>query len=438
VGKGLLIIILGSVITLATVNMSLLRTSNAGMDNAFDYYEHMQARNMGNSMVNFLLSRVADSSAYRNSDGEKQSFSWGELDYRVIDTAWTEGDTLVLVEVEIDYNGIPKTISSFSRTTLPDGWVPPFVRAAWTANADLNNTISDMYIDGRNHDLNGNIVPNSGTMGVSSSVAFTNAENAAIGGTYDSVDYDLSYPENPDIIEDNYNWGGKFPESPDEILGYPEGTLKSIAQSGVQGSQYILNPVHSQDKIDNTNLNFPLSGVTYIELTDGIERELKMSGTDNSGILIVHGPNASSRLKGVKMEELKAGKNQVIVCHDWDLPNERTMVVAESAVSGHLAHGDIEGPCGGTHTYFQGLIVTDYSFHHHLDVLGAMLQLSPNLETVKNCNGNKDHWVNYSREAIENATGFAAKETNLVGNNTDRNNNTGFGCGRQKSTYWLE
>ena len=179
-GKGLLIIIFGSVMTLAMVNNSFIKSSQSGIDNAFGYYEHMQARNMGNSMVNFLLSRVADSAAYRISDGEKQSFSWGDLDYRVVDTGWAVGDTLIMIEVVMDYGGSPKTIKSFSRTTIPDAWVPPFIRAAWTANADLNNTISDMYIDGKDHDLNGNVVPNSGTMGVSSSVAFYNVDEAAI------------------------------------------------------------------------------------------------------------------------------------------------------------------------------------------------------------------------------------------------------------------
>ena len=86
------------------------------------------------------------------------------------------------------------------------------------------------------------------------------------------------------------------------------------------------------------------------------------------------------------------------------------------------------------------MIITDYSFHHHLDILGGVIQLSPDLELVKNCNGNKDHWVKYSAEAIRASTGFAATETGLVGNNLDalRFRLDGIGCGRQKAAFWYE
>ena len=51
--------------------------------------------------------------------------------------------------------------------------MPPPVRAAWTTNGDVNNTISDMYVDGRDHDLNLNIIPGTGMPGVTTSVEFT-------------------------------------------------------------------------------------------------------------------------------------------------------------------------------------------------------------------------------------------------------------------------
>ena len=44
------------------------------------------------------------------------------------------------------------------------------------------------------------------------------------------------------MIEKSYNWGGSFPETPDEILGYPNTILKTIPQSGENGSQYLYNP----------------------------------------------------------------------------------------------------------------------------------------------------------------------------------------------------
>lgn len=39
-------------------------------------------------------------------------------------------------------------------------------------------------------------------------------------------------------------------------------------------------------------------------------------------------------------------KEKVTICHKPGTPAEKTMEVPEAAVSGHLGHGDSEGPCG--------------------------------------------------------------------------------------------
>lgn len=436
-GRALILMILSSIMILSVVRVKVLNSISMGAENAINHYDHVQARNISNSWLNMLLSRVSDDSEYRTDGYESEYINSGTVSYRISDTTFALGDTLLKIHVEVNYKGYPKSLTTFSRSPVADGWVPASIRGAWTANADLNNTISDMIIDGRNHDLNSNVIPNSGIPGVSSSTSFSNVDNAEIGGTCNGIDYATAFPENREIIEEFYGWNGSFPESPDEILGYPEGTLKSIALSGKGGSQYVLNP--NGKNIDNKVLEFPLRGVTYIELTDGEERKLKIEGPGNSGIVVVHGPGATSRLGGVKIEELKVKKNQTIVCHNWGQIGEATKVISVDALADHLDHGDIQETCGANYTWFQGLIVTDYSFHHHLDVLGAILQLSPDLEVSKTCNGNKDHWVKFSREAIERATKFVAEESGLMTNKFGNGLTTkGFGCGRSKTTFRYE
>ncbi len=446
-GKGLLIIILGSIMMLGVVSITFVKASRSGSDNALEYYENIQARNMGNSMVNMLLSKLADDSGFRKSSFADKSFMKGDLEYRVVDTALTEGDTLVKIQVIANYNGQEKYITTFTEATSAAGWVPPVVRAAWTANGDMNNTISDMYIDGRDHALDLSIVPGTGLPAVSLSKEFHNYDGAALGGTYEGVDYRLSNPEDPDIIEEFFTWGGSFPKSPDEILGYPEGTLKELAKSGVGGGQFL--KMKDEENIDEVYLDFPLSGVTYIEIKDDIERNLIMKGPGNEGLLIVHGPGAGSRLKGLKIEPwVKTKKPKVKdgdpweMCHHPGEETEESMTVPADEVEEHLDHGDMAGFCPDPETdslWFKGLIVTDFSFHHHLDILGAVVQLSENLETDKRCNGNQDHWVKYSSAAIKEATQFTAENTGLVGNSTEVNySSEGFGNGRQKSTYWFE
>ena len=120
-------------------------------------------------------------------------------------------------------------------------------------------------------------------------------------------------------------------------------------------------------------LTYPLSGVTYIELTNAAPIELLLQQTGNSGIVVIHRDGGNSNISGVK----------------FDKDNSDGL--------------------------FTGLLITDYSFHHHINILGSVIQLSPNLETEKKCNGNKDHWVYYSSEAISNATEIAAEITGLSG-----------------------
>ncbi|HLG33212.1 MAG TPA: hypothetical protein VI362_09220 [Ignavibacteriaceae bacterium] len=388
-GKAILIVILGSIVLLGTLNMNTNRYLNSDTENSVDFYADAHARNIACSMTQMLLSQIADNMAYKTSGTQQSSFFGGNTEYSVSRVLFA-GDSLTRVQVTANYMGKARQVTAYCK---PGGWTPPFLRGAWTANGNLNQTISDMYIDGRDYKLDGTIVPTNGMYGVSTSVPFVNTYFAAIGGTNNLIDYPMQFPENPNIIE-QYNWGGNFPETPDEILGYPEGTLKGIAQSKVSGSQYVTNV---------SSLVFPLSGVTYVDLpaNSSVDLDLKyVSSTANKGILIVHAPNRSSKVNHLKSE----------------YPNKTNSIP------------------------FKGIIITDYSFHHHLNILGAVLQLSPNLELSKICNGNKDHWVHFSREAIINATEVVAKNSKYSGNNNWGGDNVyaGLGPRRYHVKYWYE
>ncbi|MFC2139210.1 hypothetical protein ACFLR4_00990 [Bacteroidota bacterium] len=392
-GKSTLILILGAVTLFAVANVNVNNSIFESGKMSFGYFNQVHARNVANSMIQILLSELGNDFDFRVDPGDSLSLLGGLAEYKITDCT---GDDSMLVKIEVNarypYPSIYyKTQNTVAYAAPGGGWVPPFVRGAWTANANLDNTISDMYIDGRNHDYDLSIdPPNSGRPGVSTSTDFVNTQNAAIGGTsWAGVDYPMTYPEDPAIIEENYDWGGTFPVTPDEILGYPEGTLVSIAKSGAYGSQYVNNPpMITIGKKKNVvgALTYPLSGVTYVRIDNGKDYEFFFQQNNNSGMLIVHGDNREARLVGVKYDES--------TCDDG---------------------------------LFTGLLVTDYSFHHHIDILGAVLQLSPNLESDKECKGNKDHWVYYSSAAIEDATRITSEVSSLIGNNT---NFKGFGSSR--------
>jgi len=408
-GKASLILVLSSIVLFSIYNTNINDSIHLGSKATIERYSEIQAKQTANSIVNIVLTEIAENASYRVTYATEKTLFGTTAKYRVIDTVLNVADTVVKIEVKALFETSfdeDKYFTVTAFTTSPKGWVPPFIRGAWTANADLNNTISDMYIDGRDYNLDLTINPGQGTYAVSSSTGFTNVDGAEIGGTTVG-DVDVSFTTDPnvwgDVIEQNAAWLGSFPTTPDEILGYPEGTLIAIAQSGVNGSQYVLDP---GSKIDSDDLNFPLTGVTYVEITDGIEGKFKFldvsAATPDQGILIMHGPSASSRVKEIARSE------------------------KESTIP------------------FVGLMITDYSFHHHIDILGAVLQLSPNLEDEKNCNGNQDHWVYYSSAAIEGATGMVAEAAGSSGNAALATLGGGggpvsaLGTGRQKVLFWYE
>ena len=379
--KYIMIVVLAGMVTFGISNINLNNTLGGGTNNSVYNFGFNRSHSIATSMGDIILMRLASDFDYRVNTPVTEDLFDGEATFSVEDTFF-EGDSLVKITVAGNFNGITKNVITYA-SKPGKGWVPPMVRGAWTANSTLNNTISDMYIDGRDHDLNLNLIPSTGVYGVSTSVSFVNNDKAEIGGTNNKIDYPMTFPEVAEVIEENYNWGGQFPLSPDEALGLPEGTLKAAAQTGEYGSQYLLNPegYDSRNYIDG--LNYPLSGVTYIEITNGDEYELMLEQNGNSGILVIHNDDRNSNIQGIK----------------YDKDNSDGLLT--------------------------GLLMTDYSFHHHINVLGSIVMLSPDLEEDKNCNGNKDHWVYYSSEAISNATETVAEITG-------ESYNVGYGFGKKR------
>lgn len=345
-GKSVLIILLSTIVLFGLITIIVFKSLGTAQENTIEDYNIKYVRNLNNSVLDILLSKLADSTDYRTQNEENLAILRGISYYSIKDTM-IGNDSLIQIRIRSKFNGTERELIAYAQ--LLGGFVPPILRGVVTANANLNKTISDMIIDGRDHDLNGNVIPSNGIYGISSGTDFINLQNAKIGGTKDGIDYPPSFPHNPNVIEENYDWGGSFPNSPDKILGYPEGTLKSIAQSGINGSQYVTD-IH--------RLRLPLKGITFLELPSG-EYSINLGNFDNEGILIVHNSSISTKI---------------------------TKLIA--------------------HKTFKGLIIGDYMFHLHLNILGGLILLSPNLEMTKECKGNNNHWIYYSSAAIKNATFF--------------------------------
>jgi len=359
-GKSSLIVVFGGVLILSLINLHLNRTTIASFESAVDNYNQFNARNVANQAMEIVLTELADSSKLRVLSPQKipghliGNIPTTQATYTITDAAVSMGGSQIdAVKIEVESVIGTEQARVIVYTRRQSGFVPNPVRAALTANGPLDRTISNMVIDGRDHDINGNLIANNGVYGVSTSLSFVNVGGADIGGTDpDGIDYPPTFPEDPNIIEENFDWGGQFPTSPDVVLGLEEGTLKQIAQSGEGGSQYVTNPDH---------LKYPLRGVTYVEIPPGSKWRKGRILQESSGILIFHNSEGNAAID--------------------DLSSNN------------------KAP-------FRGLIIADYFFHIHLDVIGGIILLSPDLETSRKCSGNKDKKILFSREALIDVTGM--------------------------------
>jgi hypothetical protein len=116
---------------------------------------------------------------------------------------------------------------------------------------------------------------------------------ATVGGTVGGIDYVPSDPAAPGLLQENSPYPGGYPGTPDSVMGgakygFSEGTLKSIAQSGSGGSQYVTDP---------SLLTWPMSGVTYIELPSG--GAMMNPDLNGEGILVIHNGAGNALLKNV-------------------------------------------------------------------------------------------------------------------------------------------
>ena len=369
-----LIIVLSGFITYSIISLTQNKNVTQATENSVDNYAQTKVRNIANSKVQMLMSKVADNYNWRvTSPVTKQIFD-GEATYTVTDETF-DGEDLIKYSVTANVFGTTKQVTAYT-DKFP--FMPPSIKGAITAN---NSVLSNgnLTIDGRNHTALGTVIPETGSYAVWCAGTYTQQGTSDLGGTHLKIDYVPSNPANPNVILENQVWLGGFPGSPDMVMGgsakgFPEGTLKSIAQSGINGSQYVTNASGLSGN--------PLSGVTYVELpTNHPHNQWKDIDITGSGVIVVH-----NSAKNAIMKDLNLGT-------------------------------------------FKGIIIADDMVHVHSTVIGTIIILTPS-PSSGNTVGNSDGAVLYSTEAIFDAlTG-----TNLE----KRMFNYGFGNNRLYVKHWFE
>ncbi len=337
----LLILILSALFSYGILNLSQNNNLGLANQNTIDNYSDFEARNLGNSTINMLMSKIADDSTWRVTSPQEVDIMGGTATYTVT-SAMYNGENLIKFSVNSDYFGTTRSITAYARPMdLISFGVG--VKSAITTNNNVL-VLGNITVDGRDHTKTGVLIPNIGTYGVWTTETFSNSGSATIGGTsLAGIDHAPSKTPDASIIAQHQSWPlGYPPQTPEEALNAPPGfSFKQYALSGNNGSQYVTDPLQ---------LQHPLRGITYVELpSGGFWNEADISG---SGILIVHNDQVNAIIKN-------------------------------------------------TLNSFTGLIIGDDVIHLHSNIIGAIISLTK-YPSEGNTIGNSSGYVLYSREALLN------------------------------------
>jgi hypothetical protein len=351
-GKAIILLVTGVIIISSMIMYNVEASSTRIVKNFTDYYMRQNTQNIAQSGVNLARAQLGIDRNWRAGFSNLKLVD-GVVNVTV-DTTRFDGVPVIRVKsiAESDYgNKHYRRDTSTAYLFYSIKQHPVTVRGLLTANASVSFG-GNSIIDGRDHKLDGTVIPGTGVPAVwSTSPTFSiGPASAKAGGTDDlHVDYAPSNPADPSVVKLSQVDPDGFPQTPDSVFGgakntFPEGTLLAMAKTGYAGSQYVTDP---------TKLKQPITGVTYIELpSGGIWDSPVFSG---SGILIIH-----NKAKNAK-----------------------------------LLNGQ------GT---FKGLIISDDVVHLHGTILGGIVAMKSILSG--NAIGNGGSFLLYSRDAIIQASKF--------------------------------
>lgn len=289
-GRAIAFLVVGIIITSAIIMTNIEAASSRIVDNFGVIYLKQSAANLAQTGVSMGLRQLANDASWRTGIPLMNLFN-GKLVVSAADSSWSGGPAVRIVSVGImDYGQTTEKRDTVIAWVRIGSYGPISVKSVIETNASTK-VGGGLDIDGRDHDLSGNLIPDNGVLAIYTTSTYSHSGSGKVDGTTElGIDNPVKAKSDTSIIRDNQTYPGGFPASPDAVAGglsngYPEGTLKSLAQSGVAGGQY---------SADGSTLTYPLNGVTYVELAPNATWSPKLSG---SGILVVHNATGTARFK---------------------------------------------------------------------------------------------------------------------------------------------
>jgi len=303
-GSAIIIVITGLIIISGIVFHNIQASSTRITENFDEYYLRQTTQDIAQTGAGMALRQLANDKTWRTGFPIMNLLS-GKVKVTASDSTLFGRKVVKIVSIGYSQFGTSLERRDTTITYARRAYVPYPVYGAITTNNAVSS-LGSMTVDGRDHDSTGaTVIPGKGSWGVWTTKTYSIGGSSTIGGTASGTDYAPANPGNAAIIKQNQTHPGGYPGSPDSVLGglsygYPEGTLKAIAQSGTGGSQYTTNPA---------TLTTPLKGVTYVELASGgTWQSMDITG---SGILIVH-----NSAKNAIMKNLNSGTYKGLLIAD--------------------------------------------------------------------------------------------------------------------------
>ncbi len=123
-GKTVILYVLGTLSIFVIINLNLSRQLIDQSTDSYNYFGETQTRNIGNTMVAMLVSKIADSTNYRATSVQSKSLFSGQAIYSVIDTV-VAPDSMIKISVSATYFGQTKNMFSLLKKPGSGGPVPP-------------------------------------------------------------------------------------------------------------------------------------------------------------------------------------------------------------------------------------------------------------------------------------------------------------------------
>ncbi|MEW6510986.1 MAG: hypothetical protein AB1428_08525 [Bacteroidota bacterium] len=350
-GRALIVVIVGIITISSTIFLQITGASKDISANTDRAYMRHAALNIAQSAVNVAIRRLTDQPWWR-SGVPQMDLLGGKASIALVETTYNGASAIEILSTGTMGVGTPDEHTERAAAFVRNGYIPLAVKAALTTT-HMAYPQAGFVLDGRDHNADGTLrIPGgTGTLAVWTLKGYNQTTGATVGGTLNGIDYVPSMPASPNVIQTFQTWPGGYPSSPDSLLtalgfSIPEGTLEAVAKSGAGGSQYVTNPVL---------LNYPLRGVTYVELPDhGMWDAATITG---EGILIVHNEDRNAILSNVN-----------------------------------------NGP-------FVGFLIGDEIVHINCTIIGAIVSMGGHEDDIVNGPGQ----LLFSNEAISRFTGLVAR-----------------------------